>query len=293
MFDTKGKWVKHPAGPVIGGEYGTCFDMSVRRENGAYTMWLSWRPKASVARITSADGIVWDGPPQIVLPPRPETGWENDINRPGVLFRDGIYHMWYTGQTKTHSAIGYATSPDGINWTRRSDAPVLAPETAWEKVAVMCPHVNWDDEDRLFKMWYSAGDQYEPNALGFAVSRDGFKWEKLPHPVLLPDPANAWEQHKVAGAQVIKRDGAYIMFYIGFENEHHAQIGLARSADGIVWERCADNPIVPSGAPDSWDAEACYKPFAIFEGDRCLLWYNGRREHFEQIGLVTHEGAIM
>jgi predicted GH43/DUF377 family glycosyl hydrolase len=241
MFHAKGNWLKHPRAPVIGGEYGTCFDMSARRENNAYTMWLSWRPKASVARMTSRDGITWDGPPQIVLAPRPETGWENDINRPGVLFHDGAYHIWYTGQNKTHSAIGYATSDDGINWTRRSDNPVLVPEAAWEKVAVMCPHVNWDAHEKCFKMWYSAGDQYEPNAIGFATSRDGFHWQKHPEPVLLPDPQNAWEQHKVTGAQVIQRDDGYLMFYIGFENEHHAQIGMARSRDGIAWERCVEN----------------------------------------------------
>ncbi|MCL1909400.1 MAG: hypothetical protein FWG05_00520 [Kiritimatiellaeota bacterium] len=293
------KFVKHPV-PVIGGEYGTCFDMSVRRENGEFTMWFSWRPEASVARITSADGITWDGPPRIVLPPRSETGWENDINRPGVLFHDGLYRMWYTGQTRTHSALGYATSPDGVNWERRSDKPVMTPEAPWEKVAIMCPHVLWDDEaddycsggavrrPGCYKMWYSAGDQYEPNALGYATSPDGFNWKKRPLPVLVPDPANAWEQHKVAGAQVIKTADGYLMFYIGFENEHHAQIGMARSSDGIAWERCAGNPIIPTGAPDAWDAEACYKPFAIYDDDtkRWLLWYNGRRGHFEQIGLA-------
>ena len=27
-------------------------------------------------------------------------------------------------------------------------------------------------------MWYSGGDQYEPNAIGYATSRDGLKWSK-------------------------------------------------------------------------------------------------------------------
>ena len=266
MFHLKGNWLKHPQSPVIGGAYGTCFDISVRRENNAFTMWLSWRPKASLARLTSADGITWDGPPHIILGPRPETGWENDINRPSVLFHDGLYHLWYTGQNATHSAIGYATSPDGLTWTRRSDTPVLKPEAAWEKSAVMCPHVIWDDAQKHFKMWYSAGGHYEPDALGYATSPDGFAWEKHPAPVLLPDPSNPWEQHKVAGAQVIPHNGGYLMFYIGFENEDHAQIGMARSRDGFAWERCAENPIIPSGPTDAWDADACYKPYALFDG---------------------------
>jgi hypothetical protein len=40
-----------------------------------------------------------------------------------------------------------------------------------------------------------------------------------------------------------------------------------------------------------WDHDACYQPFALFDGKQWLLWYNGRRGGLEQIGLVTHAGA--
>jgi hypothetical protein len=39
-----------------------------------------------------------------------------------------------------------------------------------------------------------------------------------------------------------------------------------------------------------WDAETVYKPFAIFDGRRWLLWYNGRKGDCEQIGVAIHEG---
>ena len=132
------------------------------KENDLYRMWLSWRPKQSVALVESRDGIHWSEPPQVVLGPNPETGWEEDINRPVVLKRDNAYHMWYTGQAKNHSYIGYATSPDGRIWKRMNNKPVLSPEAPWEKVAVMCPHVIWDVEARLFKMWYSAESNTSP-----------------------------------------------------------------------------------------------------------------------------------
>ena len=84
----------------MGGKYGTCFDISVFKEGETYRMWLSWRPKQSVALVESKDGIHWSEPPKIVLGPRPETGWEDDINRPVVVKRADGYHMWYTGQAK-------------------------------------------------------------------------------------------------------------------------------------------------------------------------------------------------
>ena len=300
--DTAGGWAKPAQNPVMGGQHGTCFDVCVLREGSTYRMWLSWRPKASIALVESQDGIHWSEPPRVVLGPRKETGWEDDINRPVVLKRGDGYHLWYTGQARGHSAIGYATSADGITWKRMRDQPVLTPEKPWEKVAVMCPHVLWDDAARCFRMWYSAGDQYEPNAIGYASSPDGLSWIKSDqNPVFAPEPRNPWEQAKVTGCQVIQQATNYLMFYIGFETEQHAQIGVAQSPDGITrWQRHPANPIIRTsqrGSAQDWDASACYKPFAVYDGQQWLLWYNGRRGNsptdgggLEQIGVAVHPG---
>ena len=80
------------------------------------------------------------------------------------------------------------------------------------------------------------------------------------------------------------------MFYIGFRDEAHAQIGIARSRDGVTgWQRHPANPIIRPGK-DQWDHDAVYKPYAIFDGQKWLLWYNGRKGGVEQIGLAVHEG---
>jgi predicted GH43/DUF377 family glycosyl hydrolase len=75
----------------------------------------------------------------------------------------------------------------------------------------------------------------------------------------------------------------------GFRDINHAHIGVARSLDGITaWQRHTANPIIRPGI-NQWDHDACYKPYAIFEGRRWLLWYNGRHENVEQIGLAIHD----
>ena len=290
--DTSAGWIKSPANPVLGGKLGTCFDVAVLKDQETYRMYFSWRPKKSVALVESKDGIHWNEP-TIVLGPNDKSGWEADINRPVVVKRDDGYHMWYTGQAKGHSSIGYAKSADGVHWTRQSEQPVLAAKEKWEKVAVMCPHVMWDANAKLFRMWYSGGEQYEPDAIGYATSPDGLTWSRDPrNPIFAADPANPWEQHKVTACQVVKHGDWYIMFYIGFRDVNHAQIGIARSKDGITnWQRLAANPIIRPGV-GQWDADACYKPFAIYDAQdrRWLLWYNGRHGGVEQIGLALHEG---
>src|SRR5215472_13614107 len=116
---TTAGWVKHPKNPVLGGDLGTCFDISVLKEGDTYRMWFSWRPKKSVALVESKDGVRW-GKPVIVLAPDNKTDWEGDVNRPVVIKNGGRYQMWYTGQARGRSWIGYAARKDGVTWERTS-----------------------------------------------------------------------------------------------------------------------------------------------------------------------------
>jgi predicted GH43/DUF377 family glycosyl hydrolase len=288
--ETTAGWAKSPKSPVLGGDLGTCFDVSVLKEGNQYRMWFSWRPKKSIALVESEDGIEWSRP-VVVLGPNDKTDWENDINRPVVIKYGGLYRMWYTGQARGKSWIGYATSEDGKSWNRESGKPVLSADQPWEKVAVMCPHVLFEDDAGLYRMWYSGGEQYEPNAIGYATSKDGLVWVKYEgNPVFKPEPGLAWEKDRVTACQVLRQGDGYLMFYIGFRDKDHAQIGLARSRDGITgWERHPANPIIRPGV-GKWDQDAVYKPYAILDGQNWLLWYNGRKGGVEQIGLATHEG---
>ena len=295
---TNGGWVKYEGNPVLGGFLGTCFDISMLQENGCYTLYFSWRDRASIARTTSADGIHRQAPEICIAPVETTEGWEDDLNRPSVVLRDGVYHMWYTGQylpgrAEGTSDIFHAVSEDGVHFQRTSRQPVLRAELPWEKRAVMCPSVLWDAEKSIYRMWYSGGEQYEPTAIGYAVSNDGLHWRKyVGNPIHAADSTNPWEQHKAAGCQVLFSDGWYWMFYIGYANEDYAQVGIARSRDGVTgWERSPLNPVIAPD-PDCWDGEACYKPFVMFDdkNDCWRLWYNGRRGHVEQIGMATLVG---
>lgn len=302
QYGSAGGWEKYENNPVFGGSYGTCFDVTLLLEGEGtkeqlFRMWFSWRPKKSIGYTESVDGIQWSEP-QVVLVPQAGSEWEADeINRPSVIFRDDKYRMWYSGQMKPYqedgrSVIGYAESVDGILW-EKYDSPVMIPDQIWELQAIMCPHVLYDEEESLYKMWYAAGCNHEPDAIGYASSEDGIHWNKaMCNPVLKKAPENLWEQHKVVAPCVIKEDGWYYMFYVGHLHEERAQVGLARSRDGISgWERHPDNPLICPGR-EGWDRVAVYKPFVLRVKDGWLMWYNGADYNepiwvLEQIGLAV------
>jgi predicted GH43/DUF377 family glycosyl hydrolase len=287
------RWIKHQGNPVLGGEYGTCFDLSILRLGGRYRMYFSWRPRKAIAVTESADGFSWSKP-TIVLQGSGGDSWDSDVNRPSVILREGRYEMWYTGQdtsgAERGSRIGHATSPDGLTWKPR-EQPVLEASAPWEGGNLMCPHVLYDDAESIYKMWYSAGERYEPDAIGYATSADGLAWKRwAANPVFVTDSTHPWEAYKVTAGQVIKTKNGYLIFYIGFEDIDTARIGIARSPDGIHgWRRSGANPII-SPDPGAWDSEACYKPFALRAEHGWMLWYNGRSGHLEQIGAATLDG---
>ena len=292
-------WKKYEKNPVLGSiNTGTYFDPIVlpgQNYGSKYIMYFSWRPKKSLASALSDDGINWTEP-EIILGPDPASGWEDDINRCAALEKDGRLHIWYTGQARGVSRIGYARSDIAggeIKLERCGAGPVLTPEYPWEDMSVMNPCVLWDEADGLFRMWYSAGETYEPNVICHATGADGVSWRKHgDNPIFTCEPSNIHEQDRVGGCQVIPYNGGYLMFYIGYEDIDTARICGAWSPDGLSqWQRFETNPLV-SPDPGRWDSDACYKPSAAYDADagRWLLWYNGRSGGEEYIGLAIHDG---
>ena len=291
--ETNGGWKKYEGNPVLGSaDIGTCFDVNVLKIDGEFRMYFSWRPKESLAVCHSRDGIHWDEL-TIILKPDKSNGWEEIVNRNCVLKVDDVYHLWYTGQARGFSRIGHATSKDGYHFEHSSDLPIMIPEFPWEKLSVMNPYVLFDKSKKIFRMWYAAGETYEPNAIGYAESNDGVAWHKSPLNPIFVQGREFYDKDRIGGCEVKQLpDGRFVMFYIGYEDIDTARICAAVSENGVTnWRRLASNPIVSPGV-GKWDGDACYKPsvYRDEENKRWLLWYNGRLKGAEYIGLVIHEG---
>ena len=76
------------------------------------------------------------------------------------------------------SKIGLAMSENGNNFIKYEKNPVLIPEYEYEKYSVMNPHIIYDNKEKIFKMWYSAGETIEPDVICYATSKNGKNWIK-------------------------------------------------------------------------------------------------------------------
>ena len=154
----------------------------------------------------------------------------------------------------------------------------------------MIPNVIFDKQENIFKMWYSAGETYEPDVICYATSKDGINWTKYKNNPIFIANKNKFclDSFKVGGSDVHKiSNNKYIMFYIGYSDINTARIFIAKSKNGINnWKRL-DTPIIKP-TKGQFDSDACYKPTALYDKKKkeWLIWYNGRRKNKEFIGLA-------
>ena len=294
-----GVWTKHAENPVFqpgasgAWDGANVYDPAVLYDGEIYRMWYTGNPPgASVDRIgyaTSADGLSWTrGSVAPVLPAGAWSTWDSGrVWGADVLYDDGdgLYKMWYTGQAASaRESIGYATSPDGIVWTRHAGNPVLesgAPGE-WDAGTVQDPSVIKDGD--LYKMWYD-GWTAGVGGIGYATSPDGVTWTKYAgNPVMTGSPAPGWDYHVYASA-VILDGGVYRMLYSGGDQARSAwETGYATSTDGTHWTR--RGRVVAQGPEHAWDCcEADYADL-LRVGDTYKAWYSGYRTGY-QIGLST------
>lgn len=273
--------------PVLGGTSdGSIYDPCIRKVGDIYVMFVSHRNSKSIIRYESLDGYKWKNP-IVILKPKDINLWDNRVCRGNFIIKNDVWYLWYTGMCEGYACIGLAVSNDGINFERCQADPIITPEQPFEKNAVMNPCVIWDSEINMFKMWYSAGNIYEPDILCYATSDDGIKWEKYSGNPIFEPGQYFYDKYKVGGCDVVKYKDSYYQFYIGYENVDNARICLATSLDGILWKRNKNNPIL-SATPNGWDADAVYKPSIYIDEENSviLLWYNGRTGNTEHIGLA-------
>lgn len=208
-------------GPSTGWDGKALAFPSVLFRDGTYVMWYHASDasnKLSIGRAVSSDGVSWTKTPSApVLKPSP-TGWDmKGVSAPSVVYDDalGLYRMWYTGSDGTLFQTGYATSQDGITWTRVSQPVLTVGETgAWDDNRVVFARVI--AADGIYHAYYSGDDSsstftYE---IGYAWSVDGTRWTKEPEPILFYGPGSE-DSFMVYAADVVPTEEGAWMYYSG------------------------------------------------------------------------------
>jgi hypothetical protein len=136
------------------GSYAICTP-SVVKVGSTYHMWYTRIPSWKIAYATSPDGLNWTNVPGTgTLGAVVDVGTagsfdESLLGFPTVLKTATGFEMWYYARNNLQqSGIGYATSTDGINWTKYTGS---ASNGSLLDLAATCSVIK---EETIYKMWY-------------------------------------------------------------------------------------------------------------------------------------------
>lgn len=217
----------------------------------------------------SGDGVHWQKQGDILSP---DAGtWERGAiaaNGSAIDVNGSVFYYYQAGDPVE---IGLARSKDGLSW-QRNGGPVLpvGPWESWDERGVADPDVIRLGDS--FYMFYLGMDRARRQRLGVAESRDGVNWFKLrSNPILELGDYGAFDENGLGEPAVWAARGYYWMLYTGRDRMEVRRMGLARSRDGVRWEKL---PVVIAGS-EAWDSKVICDPSVIAEGDRVVVWFGG------------------
>jgi hypothetical protein len=134
-------------------------------------------------------------------------------------------------------------------------------------------------EKGIFRIWYGAGDRFVSGKekslpeynVRYIESTDG-----LSFPVVGTVAVDMQSNEHRVGRPYVKKihNDLYAMFY-GYGSEHHPyQLGIARSQDGLKWERI-DSEIGITTSSDGWDSRMIAYPSIVQTRSGTYIFYNG------------------
>ncbi|UCH90156.1 MAG: hypothetical protein JSV49_05840 [Thermoplasmata archaeon] len=291
-------WTKYDTNMVLErGAYGAwdnthVYGSAVIKKGNAYEMWYSGNNGTNdvIGFSKSSDGMNWmklSGNPVLTL--GVSNAWDNfSIYAPSVIYNGTGYQMWYGGRNTTNTSyhIGYATSANGLNWTKNISNPVLkpGPPGSWDSEHVSHPTVLFNGTS--YQMWYTGGN-VSGDRIGYATSPDGFNWTKHGNnPVFKNGSAGEWDDGNVYAPTVQFNGSMFRMWYVGFDGGI-TRIGLANSTDGTNWTRYSGNPVCGLGSPGSWDDNELNSPTVIYDSNVYKMWYSGHDGALWRTGYAT------
>jgi beta-1,2-mannosidase len=200
---------------------------------------------------------------------------------PTIVKKDGKFVLLYRAQDKKGtSSLGYATSADGIHFTRRP-GPVMSAEAPYEKGGgVEDPRLQkFGDIYYLTYTGYNnvdgAGPQKKDAQLCLATSTDLIHWKR--QGIIIPAYKGKWNVGWTKSGAIVpeKINGKYWMYYLADAKDRGSQMGVAYSEDLLHWTDTLDQPVLPSraGTFDSQVVEPGPAPIITPQG--IFLIYNG------------------
>jgi len=189
--------------------------------------------------------------------------WDEKIRERGYILKeeDG-YHLWYTGYREEtqdeNKFLGYATSPDGIEWTRYQDKPVFT--GSWVEDMMVIKH------DSLYYMFAEGRN----DIAHLLISTDKINWKDQGPLKIVRTNGEPITPGPFGTPSVFIEGAVWNLFYERDDNG----IWLATSTDLKEWKNVQDEPVIEKG-PEEYDRYGVAVNQVIQYGGSYYAYYHG------------------
>ncbi|MCA9042539.1 MAG: hypothetical protein KDA65_19445 [Planctomycetaceae bacterium] len=142
----------------------------------------NWHERIGLA--VSEDGLNWTKQDAInpILKEGPEGNWDNPITKlpAGVVKRDGVYHLFFSGRNSEAKQVGVATATELSGpWTKLQANPILPGRTGkWDQHVTTHPSSVFQRGDEYYLLYRGMKGLFYEEAVGLAVSSDLTHWQR-------------------------------------------------------------------------------------------------------------------
>jgi predicted GH43/DUF377 family glycosyl hydrolase len=89
---------------------------------------------------------------------------------------------------------------------------------------------------------------------------------------------------------VVEYEGMLYLYYLGEDRARRQRLGVARSRDGVLWEKHRRNPILDLGAEGAFDENGLGEPAVWAAHGRYWMLYTGRDRYENRRMGLAHSG---
>jgi hypothetical protein len=213
------------------------------------------RSGSRATQLTEPEAATTDFPPDLVrwkaCPGNPiftaegAGHWDVKIRERGWILRDGdAWRLWFTGYDGTREGIkelGYATSHDGIHWTRSTKNPIYR-EHWVEDMSV----VHQGDT------YYMFAESENDNHAEMLTSKNGVDWKWI-GPLDVRQTDGKKMARRPCGTPTVWVEGS--TWYLMYEwMDKGVWLAITNDPSSLVWRDVQEEPILSPG-PDPYDKE--------------------------------------
>src|SRR5262245_14131323 len=188
--------------------------------------------------------------------------WDAKIRERGWILReDGVYKLWYTGYDGTNDGLrmlGYATSPDGIDWTRHPRNPIYRDHWVEDMMVIK--------RDGVYYM-FAEGKNDRAQLL---TSKNGIDWTRIGRLDIRRANGEPIADGPYGTPTAWHENGTWHLFY----ERNDLGVWLATSKDLKVFTNVRDEPVLAPG-PMDYDKDLIALNQIIKHNGRYYAYYHG------------------